>query len=41
MAGIRTGGYDFKPVFRVLRRRGYAMDSLEAFDFTRRRAPGQ
>ena len=30
-----TGGYDFKPVFRVLRRRGYAgWISLEAFDFT-------
>ena len=30
-----TGGYDFKPVFHVLRRRGYAgWISLEAFDFT-------
>lgn len=30
-----TGGYDFKPVFRVLRGRGYAgWISLEAFDFT-------
>jgi len=30
-----TGGYDFKPVFEVLRRRGYERwISLEAFDFT-------
>jgi len=30
-----TGSYDFKPVFQVLRRRGYAgWISLEAFDFT-------
>ena len=30
-----AGGYDFKPVFEVLRRRGYAgWISLEAFDFT-------
>ena len=30
-----TGGYDFKPLFQVLRRRGYAgWISLEAFDFT-------
>jgi sugar phosphate isomerase/epimerase len=30
-----TGGYDFKPVFEVLRRRGYRdWVSLEAFDFT-------
>lgn len=30
-----TGGYDFKPVFEVLRRRGYrGWVSLEAFDFT-------
>jgi D-psicose/D-tagatose/L-ribulose 3-epimerase len=30
-----TGGYDFKPVFEVLRRRGYnGWISLEAFDFT-------
>jgi sugar phosphate isomerase/epimerase len=30
-----TGDYDFKPVFEVLRRRGYAhWVSLEAFDFT-------
>jgi len=30
-----TGKYDFKPVFEVLRRRGYAgWISLEAFDFT-------
>ena len=30
-----TGGYDFKPLFRVLCRRGYAgWISLEAFDFT-------
>ncbi|MGP8248018.1 MAG: sugar phosphate isomerase/epimerase family protein [Bryobacteraceae bacterium] len=30
-----AGGYDFKPVFEVLRRRGYGgWISLEAFDFT-------
>ena len=30
-----TGGYDFKPLFEVLRRRGYQRwVSLEAFDFT-------
>jgi sugar phosphate isomerase/epimerase len=30
-----TGGYDYKPVFEVLRRRGYSgWISLEAFDFT-------
>jgi len=30
-----AGGYDFKPVFEVLRRRGYSgWISLEAFDFT-------
>jgi sugar phosphate isomerase/epimerase len=30
-----TGGYDFKPVFSALRRRGYSgWISLEAFDFT-------
>jgi sugar phosphate isomerase/epimerase len=30
-----TGGYDFKPVFEVLRRRGYSgWISLEAFDFS-------
>ena len=30
-----AGNYDFKPVFEVLRRRGYAgWVSLEAFDFT-------
>jgi sugar phosphate isomerase/epimerase len=30
-----TGGYDYKPVLDVLRRRGYAgWISLEAFDFT-------
>jgi sugar phosphate isomerase/epimerase len=30
-----AGNYDFKPLFEVLRRRGYAgWVSLEAFDFT-------
>jgi len=30
-----TGNHDFKPVFEVLRRRGYQhWVSLEAFDFT-------
>ena len=33
--GSNSGDYDFKPVFEVLRRRGYTgWISLEAFDFT-------